>query len=278
MTDEPEDLGEVEEIESVAADPPKREWTDDDATEARAFGWKAPEEWTGDKPAGYIDDPRRYLERAENFRPFKALKERSARQEADFNERMRKLEAVSENTLKAQREQYERDLAAINRAQRDAVEVADVARFDALEKQKTAIKPPAPVEAPKPAQPAVDPYVQEYAAANDWIKNPVLRETGAKLIDANPAIRAASARDQIAYAEAEVRKLYPGAFAPVADTRPAPPSRVDGGGLGIGASGANSFSKLPGEAKAAFQKFVGQGIFANTPADQKRYADDYNAA
>jgi hypothetical protein len=67
-------------------------------------------------------------------------------------------------------------------------------------------------------------------------------------------------------------------FAPSAPPAAARASRVDGGGLGGAAPlGGGSFDKLPSEARAAFKKFVAQGIFADTAADRARYVEDYNA-
>ena len=269
MTDEPDEI-EVEEVEiAEEPEPVKREWTDDDATEARALGWKAPDEWTGDKPAGYIDDPRRFVNRAEH----KAQTERNS----NFDDRMRKMEAMTERTLAAQREQYERDIAAISKAQRSAAETADVQRYDALERQKTTMRPPM-----EPQQaPAEPPEVTAYKASNEWIRDPMLQAEGAQAIDY--AMRSGrqfeGVTEQIQYAESVMKRKYPHMFqAPAQEARAAPPSRVDGGGLGAGSPGVSSYSKLPPEAKAAFNREVGLGLFPNTPAGQKAYADDYNAA
>ena len=268
MTDEPDEI-EVEEVEiAEEPEPVKREWTDDDATEARALGWKAPDEWTGDKPAGYIEDPRRYVVRAEQ----RDLKERAA----SFDDRMRKMEAMNERAIVAQREQYQRDLESISRAQRSAAETADVQRYDALERQKTTMRPPME---PQQAPPEL-PEVTAYKAANEWIRDPTFYAEARQAID--HAIQSGrqfpNASEQIQYAESVMKRKYPGMFQAPQEVRTAPPSRVDGGGLGAGSSGVSSYSKLPPEAKAAFNREVGLGLFPNTPAGQKAYADDYNAA
>lgn len=249
-------------------------WSDEDAEEARAFGWKSPDEWVGEIPAGYIDDPKRFLERASNFTPFRKIKERLeareaeiARKDAEFDERARKLEAVYERSRQLDRERLMAERA-------DAVEMADRARFDAAERQLQALD--APVEPPKPPAPAADPYVQEYEAKNEWVKNPILREAGARLIDA-AGLNGRPAAEQIAFAEAEVRKMYPAYFPKPEAPRPAA-QRVDGGGLAGGAGRASAFSTLPSEARQAFSKFVKEGLFEDNEKDRKRYADDYNAA
>lgn len=279
MTDEI-DVEESQPVDVPEAQPapPVREWSDEDAEEAKALGWKAPDEWAGNKPAGYIDDPRRYLERAESFRPFKALKERQDKLQSEFDERIRKSEAMAERALQAERARYERDLAALNARQREAVSMADTAAYDAIERQKAAMRPPEPVETPKPAGPSPD--VAAYVSSNEWAQDPALLAEGAQAIEyARMSGRVfASDMDQVKYAESVMRRKYPHLFAAPATQTAAPTaSRVDGGGLG-GASRGSAFTSLPPEAKGAFKKFVAQGIFADTEADRKRYADDYNAA
>jgi hypothetical protein len=271
-----EELENAPEIETP--EPPAKEWTDDDENEARAFGWKAPEEWAGEKPSGYIDDPRRYLERAESFRPFKVLREKAEKEKADFDARIARMEAITAKTLEAQKAQYERDMEAIRRQQLEAVETADRDRYEALEQAKSKLtRPPEAPEQPARASP-IEHEVDEYAKTNDWVKNPILRQAGAQLIEAN-GYAGRPVREQLEFAEREVRKLYPGAFQPAPVATPQKPvaQRVDGGGLG-GSAKSSAFAALPSEAKNAFARFVEQGIFENTDAGKKRYADEYNNA
>jgi hypothetical protein len=130
-------------------------------------------------------------------------------------------------------------------------------------------------------RPQVSPEVEEYTKANEWVNNPILREHGAKLIDAF-GMATRPHREQLDFAERELRKLYPAAFQPAAPVAAAQAQakpvvqRVDGGGLGGGAK-VSAFTALPSEAKSAFKRFVDQGIFQDTDADRKRYADDYNS-
>lgn len=264
--------------DTLGAEPARPDWTEDDAAEARAFGWKAPEEWAGEKPAGYIDDPRRYMDRAQSFKPFKVLREQAENDKRAFEERIKRMEAVTAKTVEAQRAAYERDMEAIRRQQLEAVDTADRERYDALEKQKTTLARPPELPAVPPEPSPVAREVDEYGKENTWVNNPILRDAGARLIDANGWANRPP-REQLQLAEAEVRKLYPGAF-PAATPTPAVArttiQRVDGGGLGGGAKGG-AFTALPGEAKTAFKRFVEQGIFTDTEADRKRYADDYNS-
>jgi hypothetical protein len=262
-----------DEVTGGEADPAKPDWTDEDAAEAKAFGWKSPDEWAGEKPKGYIDDPRRYMDRAETFRPFKVLRDRSDKLEAEYSERFRKIEATNSATIERQRKQYDIDIESIKRQQLDAVDTADRERYDVLERQKSTLE--RPMEMPAQQQHVPDQFVAEYAKTNDWVNNPILREVGAKLIEAGGYANR-PAKEQIEYAEVQVRKMYPGMFAaPVTQATPMQ-NRVDGGGLGGRASGG-AFAKLPSEAKSAFKRFVDQGIFQDNEADRKRYSNDYEA-
>ena len=265
------------EVQEQEAPEPVREWSDEDAEEAKAFGWKSPDEWAGEIPSGYIDDPRRYMERAQNFRPFKALKEQLDTATRDSAERLRKLEAVSQKAIADQRAAHERELESITRRQREAVDNADGETWEQLEKEKASLQSPAPVE----DRPQVDPYVAEYKAteAGKWLNNPILAEAGARAINAG-GMNGAPVSEQVKYAEKHVREAYPHSFEqpkPAPAPKPQTP-RVDGGGLAQGGGKSSGFSKLPTEAKSAFKMMAGQGIYQDTDADRKRYADDYNAA
>lgn len=275
MTDQIEEDQIPDQVEAEAeAEKPAPTYTAEDADEARTFGWKAPEEWVGEKPAGYIGDPKAYLDRLNNMKPFRAIKERMDLQQREFEERTRKLEMLTAAQVKAQKDTYERELADIKKQQRAAVELADADQYDALEARKAALQAPVAVA---PAAPAPDPYVADYMAKNEWVRNPVLKDIGARLISEG-GMTGKPVQDQIAYAEREIRRMYPAYFPAEAQTTQKPMTqRVDSGGLGF-ASKAGEFSKLPPEAKAAFARFASEGLYPNTDEGKKTYADQYNAA
>lgn len=255
-------------------------WTDQDADEARALGWKAPDEWKGEKPAGYIDDPNRYLERISENRIFKTLKKQSddrvAEIERNFTEKYSRLERVQNMAMERQKQQYEEEMRNITSQQRDAVENADVDRWQELEDRKGKLTAPElPAEEPASA-PQPDPYVQQYMNDNEWTKNPTLMRAAFEMVEGNAAVKSQGPQEQIAYAEAELRKMYPVYFAPQTQERPKPAQRVDGGGL-AGGRKKSAYDALPVEAKTAFQSFVSRGIYKNDDASKKAYADEYNA-
>ena len=271
MTDEPDDVIDAPEQEP---EPAKPAYDPDVAEEARFFGWKAPEEWVGDKPAGYIDDPNRFLDRIKDSRIFKASEKRF---EDKLNDVTARLSRVTESVVHRQKADYEARLAAINTEQRKAVEVADVQAFERLEKQKQQLTPPPVAE---PAQPTVPPVVKDYIDRNDWAKDPVFRMEGAQAIDI--ALRSGrqfrDEAEQLEYAESVMKRRYPHMFTQASPAVPPRASRVDGGGIAGGAAPiGGAFDKLPAEARQAFKKFVAQGIFADTPEGRKQYMEDYNA-
>lgn len=264
--------------EAGAEEAPARTWSQEDEEEARAFGWKAPDEWRGDKPPTYIDDPAQYLERLSRSKPFRVMQERyEAQQEA-----VRKIEAVTQRAMEAQRAQYEDRIKALQSQQLRAVEAGDVKGYQAISQNIEALQKAAPqVETPPPGP---DPYVQEYMASEEgkWLQDPALKQTAAQIIDMAPHVQAMPAQQQVAYAKAELAKMFPDKFAPPAPqpaARPRP-SPVEGGSL-AGGRGGDAFSKLPAEAKEAFARQKAQGFFdhlGDEKAAKEFYAKEYNNA
>jgi len=253
-----------------------------DVEEARLFGWKSPDEWVGDKPAGYIDDPKRFLDRVKDSRIFKTMKDQRDAEVKRFEEHLRRLDHVTEQAVKRQKAEFERQIAEIETRQRRAVETADVAAFDTLERQKRAMQPPPDYQAPQ-EEPKVSPVVAEYMQKNDWVKDPTLRMEGAMAIDVamKSGTQFPNEAAQLEYAESVMKRKYPHMFqpppAPVTH-KPSGPAKVDGGGLAGGSSPMRSsgFAKLPPEAHAAFRKDVERGLFTNDDRGRNEYARLYN--
>ena len=286
MTDEPLEAP----VETPEADAPEVDTTQDapppydeaDAAEARALGWKSGDEWKGDKPAGFVDDPTAYLERLGNTKPFRVMSERIKKAEADLTareERLRKIEAMSERALDMQRQQYEDRIAQIGAAQRQAVANGDLATFDKLSLQRDAVSKQM---TPAPEQTGPDPYVAQYAATDDgkWLNDPFLKSQGAALINANADVLGKPAAEQVAFARAKLAEYYPQMFTATStpDRRQAArQSPVEGGGVALsGAGNDGGYNKLPSEVKTQFARFVEQGLFTNDPAGKKAYVKMYN--
>ena len=281
MTDDQIDGGqEVEEApESEAQEaPPTPSYTEEDAEQARAFGWKSPDEWVGERPASYIDHPVRYLERVQKMPFFAKMQERMDAQDRAHAETVQRIEAESQRRARESRAFYDQRMAQITARQRAAAAEADTATYDQLEREKRQMAQQAQ---PQQQAPQVDPYVQQYMGKPEgaWLANPILQQHGAALIEANPAIKAQPAAQQVAYAEGELRKLFPGAFAAPEPAQQQPaqraPARVEGGGLAGGIGRAGAFDKLPADARAQFKREVEDGVFTDDAKGREAYAREY---
>jgi hypothetical protein len=271
----PQDTTEPVGPEAEAAEPqsaPVKNWSDDDEQEARLFGWKSPDEWKGEKPAGYIDDPKEFLGRVERSRIFQTMQQKMSEQE-------RKLAAMNDKALERQKADYEAQMRQISARQRQAVEEADTETWDRLERQKADLARQAPQEGPANSQaegPA--PEVAQYREQNDWAKDPVLWAEAVQAVNVGlqtGVVTANDAESQIRYAERVVKTKYPHLFS---TPKPKPqPQKVDAGGLAGGPkSGRNQFDKLPSEARDAFSRFVKRGVYADTKESREKYAREYN--
>lgn len=279
MSDEPEEVAEEavevhdvdvdqvadqgeDQAEARVAEP---EWDEDVEFEARTFGWKPKSEWAGEVPRGFIEDPRRFMERAEQFGPFKKVRES-----------LRKLESMQDGIIerarKQERAQYEAKLAEFQRAEEEAFDNGDKEAFQRIRQAREGIRPPEQF-----AQPQEDP-VAPLAAEHPWVNDPFLKDNGARLIDI--AIRGgkkfASPAEQVKFAESELKRYYPHMFAQPEKPK-AKASPVEGGGIGPGRK-TSGFDSLPSEAKSAFKSWVAKGVYADTKEDRDEYFREYDNA
>ena len=242
--------------------------------QARAFGWKSPDEWQGEKPPGYIDDPQAYLDRLENFTPFRKQREHFEAQKREWEESFRRLEAMQDMALQRQRQQLQAEMQEVAAGKRRAVEEADTDAYTALEQRERMMAQQLLQMQQQPPQPqGPPPEVVKYIETNDWAKDPALWEEAAQAIDYNPEVQKKSAAEQLAYAESVMRRKYPHMFEQ-SKTRPQR-QMVDGGGL-AGGQRKSEFDKLPAEAKQQFKRFVKEGLFTDDAAGKKEYVDAYN--
>ena len=242
-------------------------WNPDIEQEARALGWKSPDEWQGDVPAGYIDNPERYLQRAESFTPFKKLKER-----------LDEVARMSEKTQEALSKTFQRELqsrmAQLQEQKVKAVEVGDVAEFQRLEKQQAELNKQA-AEVPKTE--AVPPdhrlAIDQWRVGKDWFQKDRVKTTAAAEFYGEAQAQGISDPKAIL---AYVDQKMAGTFADLAPKAAVTP--VEAGLTFGGGATASGFDKLPKDAKDAFQRFVKQGLFQDTKEGRAAYAEDYNAA
>lgn len=273
MTEENEQIEEREAPETPET--PQREWSDDDEAEARAFGWKPETEWQGNVPAGFIDDPREFMRRAESFGPFRRLRERLDKQD----EHLRKIESVTAKQVERAQKQAEADYKArldrISAEKRRAAQEGDLERYDQLSAQERGLEKPK-VEAEAPAAPE-DPITPEIREKHKWVSDPFLASQGYQLVEAGlrsgELTKTSTAAEQVAYAETRLKSYFPHMFPSEAKPKPSP---VEGGS--IASTKKSGFGSLPAEAKQAFSRMVAQGVFKDNDEDRKFYYDEYTGS
>ncbi len=243
-------------------------WAPEVETEARALGWKAPDEWKGEVPAGYIDDPTRYLERAENFTPFRKMREQT-------EERLRKIEAVATKALERERTAHQQELARIKAEKIAAVETGDVDAYKALEKREEAVvKQMEPEQAAGGVPPDHRAAIENWSVDKPWFKaDPIKTNAAAIIYGQAQQSGLTDPKAILAYVDREMAKQF-------ADLAPKQPQAalVEGGLSMGGGAQASAFEKLPKDAKDAFRRFVEKGVFRDTKEHRATYAEDYDAA
>lgn len=274
--EEHQEAPEAEEATEGSEAPPQKEWSNDDEDNARLFGWKPSTEWQGEKPAGYIEDPREWLQRVERSPVFRTMQEKLDRQEQESAENARRLKAMNERALEIQRDQHNKELQRIAQGKRAAVMDADQEAYDRLDREEADIRKQAQQPQQREQQ-GPDPWVTKYAKSEEgaWINNPILRKEGSEAIEYMPNKEQATPQQQIEYAEQMLREA--GRLPKKEEPKPRR-NMVDPGGLaGGGGKMADSFSKLPSDAKQQFASFVKEGLFKDTKEDREEYANEYNA-
>lgn len=247
--------------EADASEPtPVKPWAEDLEAEARLMGWKSPDEWQGEKPAGYIDNPEDYIRRWDNLPPVKKLREKLTAQEREFADRIKRIEQVHERAAK-------REVERIRREMERAVELGDVDKFRALEKERDGLAQPAPQPQGQQLPPGMT--GEDVQVVNAWL---TLNPEFAQSPDADRLFFSELAhmpvRDRIREIETRLRDPKP-----AQQQRPAA-ARVDGGGVRM-VQKKSGFDTLPAEAKAAFQKFAAQGLFSDDAAGRAAYFKEY---
>ena len=268
---------EIEDGAAHEAEPAAPEWTDEDAEAAKMLGWKDPGEWEGEKPSGFIDDPRRFLERAESFGPFRKLKERLD----SVEETSRKAADIAAKQIERVREQekaeYERELESIRRAQREAVDSADAEAFDALEKRRENLAAPSD---PEPAESENTDPLEPFKGETTRGSTTPFSEITASSLSGRRFKRArwrrAIRRRRWLTPKRRLKGYYPHLFEDA--PKPKPKASPVAGDTIAPFRRKSGFDSLPADAKAVFKRQVEQGIFANTPEDKEFFSNEYASA
>jgi hypothetical protein len=307
MQDDYEDSYIEDAPEAVTEAPERQEATTEPNYEAdaRKQGWKPREEFDGPaekwRPAKEFvergnEDPRILRSRVDKLdKLYEGVKRQwqsdLTAKEREFNERVERLNRVSELALKSQREAYERQIEAAKSA---AVDEGDRQRYEELRQHQAEVKQqwakedkevlPQAQPAAKPATTAPAPEVASWMDRNKWFnKDTALTEEATAyenyLAQAKPGM---SLDERLEETRKHVVAQFPHKFGKKAGMNGASEQRRGGspveGSQRVGGNGADSdggFAQLPKEARDQFKAFVKEKLFTDDAAGRSKYARYY---
>lgn len=233
----------------------RQEQERDYETEARALGWRPPEEFPGD-PKKCVD-AKTFLERGEVMLPLvkKAL-EKERREFAEFRKETRR---ALKHMGAAEQRGYERAMADLQTRHDEAVEAGDVQAARKVVKEMADMPKPEPVvadedEQPDPAQ--LRKELNEWMEENDWY---ALDDDKRKYADLQATLMGPAVEwegGNKAYLTELARRVEK-KFSTV-EKKPSPTN--GGGNRESGKKGGRTLSDLPPEARAQAIKWDKQGI------------------
>lgn len=274
--------------------------------DARKQGWKPKDEFDGPadkwRPAEEFvkrgnEDPRILRSRVDKLDKLYAGVKREwqadiSAKEKEFNERVERLNRVSELALRSQRESYEGQIAV---AKRQAAAEGDVERFDSLEAHERAVKKqwaaedkevaPQPIAKPNGSAPPPAAEVTSWMDRNKWFnKDPALTDEATAYEDyLAKSAPGMSIDERLEETRKHVVAKFPHKFGKKAAMNGSTETRKGGSpvegaqrGAGNGADSDGGFAKLPAEARAQFKAFVKEKLFTDDAAGRAKYAKYYD--
>lgn len=265
--------------------------------EARDMGWVPQEEWRGNPDAWRPADE--FVKRGQEVLPIvRSNLERERRKVSDlekriqdvqntYEERFRRMEAMSNRALELQKQKFwqemeDRKAQAVSEGDTEAYERFKKAQMDGLDDFDI----PEPEPQKKPAEaPEVPQEVQKWVERNPWFTNQryatVIQAAHAyhqELLAEKPYL---SLEENLAEVERFAKEKFPEKFG--GEAKKEPPKKAhapsyEGGGRQPIASGSDKkgWNDLPAEAKAAGQKYIEKGWFGDDPkAAKQKYAEEY---
>lgn len=218
--------------------------------DARRLGWKPEADWKGDK-TGWVDAST-FMEQV------RTVPGKVKRLEADFSERLQRMERLHAETRAREAEAHKAEIARLKAEMRKAVEVGDTEAYDKLEARRDTLAQEAAKEAPKEVKAELPSETQEWKARNTWFdENPEMR-TAALSLAQKAAEAGLSVKAQLAYVDREIAGLFP-EVAP--KSRKPLHSAVDGGSFAAPKRNSKGADALPAEARAAGAGFVKEGLY-----------------
>lgn len=281
--------------------------TPEQQTRARDMGWRPLSEWRGDPQAWRPADE--FLRRGEEVLPIvrsraqraeaevATLRDRMAERDRDFEDRLRRLDRVSQVALQNQAQQIGQYYQA---QMREAVRRGDEEGWDALNRQYAteignlqtraaeAYQTPTPEQQPqpKPVPPEIDRAVRGWVSEREWWNRDQAMTKEAidyhgYLLEKKPWL---NVEDNLAAVEKHLEREFPDRFRkPAAPTngngqRQPPnhaPAMESGTRQPAGAGRTKGWNELPPEAKKAGERFISQELYTNDAKGRAEYAAEY---
>lgn len=255
--------------EAPPADPPieaeQQAEPDPYEADARAYGWKPKEEWTGPE-GGWVD--------AEKFvqRTLPSYAKGLEQKLSDANERLQRMERVTNTALERQKALHQAEIERLKTQERQARDELDFDAYDSIQKRRQELEQ---ASAPEPKQAQQPEELNAWVSANPWFNaDPGLRQI-AQAAAARAAQSGGDLKAEIAAAEAAVRAVAPDAIKtakpePKPEPRPVTVETASNAARLIGAKRTLA-SQLPAEDRANGERFVKEGLFPSIEAYAKEY-------
>lgn len=258
--------------------PEQKPWDDETEQFARMIGWKAPDEWQGEKPAGYMDNPTDYVERAKSILPFRKLEEQFTGLQKTLDQRISGIESAYQKAVERERQRASQTIKALQERQMKAFDEGDKEAFEQARKAEDNIRASLQEpEQPQPQQAEIPPEVRDaldnWRVDNDWFGQDQERTQAATA--AWSEAEKMGIRNPQAILRFVDKKI--GEQFPAQKPQQRQQAAFEDGALALG-GGAEPFSKLPKEAKDAFKRMVKSGLFEDTKEGRAQYVKDYEDA
>lgn len=266
MSGEETEVAAEEPEKTLEEAPPVREWTDEDEEKAAFIGWRKVDD-PAKRPRGYIEDPRRYIERAESILPYKKLKEQFENRE---KQREMEMEALRSGLERVHEGIRKREIDRLKAEMREAARFADEERHaKAVEAYERAVQTD-PAAVPKPQTPQIAP--EEAALAQKWLRDngdwynsdaEARKLAEDAFAESLTELRNTAMANRLAYVDRMVR-AYKSAKSRAAEIVAAKPAaaKVDPGGLPRSGR-KEAFDDLPKTCHEQFARDVKAGLFEN---------------
>jgi hypothetical protein len=276
-------------VEDAAADGGEGEGQDEARTEleaeARKQGWKPLEEFKGGRERW--TDADEYLKRGDprqlrtalddQKRELAKLKSEREAEKRDFEDRLGRLDKMSQTALERQRRQL---LGQAKANQRAAAEAGDMEAFDHWQDQEAAIaedldkeaKAFAPAKQQREAQDVPDPTIAGWVDSNPAIRYDPVKWNAAVAFfsEATRDLPDGTIDDHLAHVEQRLAQTWPGAVkrrggnghAPTQERRTSrAPQTESSGRMAARAPRGKGWSDIPAEEKAIYKDYIKDGLF-----------------